>query len=180
MGRLGCAGPLWVNDRPVSNWQLAQITMGRLIARHDDAYFAGFFAELNRMKALADASPGLVWRSVGDDGNAPIIQPTPGPQFIVNMPVWTDAEALFAIVYRNVHTQVMAKRRQWFERSDTVYLVFWWVAAGTRSTIGEGHGRLDRLRPAEQAFTFKADFPAPDRPGAAVDMNPDPWCAGRA
>ena len=31
-----------------------------------------------------------------------------------------------------------------------------------------------------QAFTFKARFGPPDQPGAPIEMQPDPWCAGRA
>jgi hypothetical protein len=166
-----------------SSWQLAQINVGRLIAPHDDAQVAGFFAELDRINALADASSGFVWRLVGDEGNATDILPTPDPQFIVNMSVWSDAEALFAYVYRTAHTQVMAQRRQWFERSDAAYQALWWVPAGARPTVEEGLARLwrlDRFGPTEQAFTFKSRFPAPGLPGVPVDMNPDPWCAGRA
>ncbi len=99
------------------------------------------------------------------------------------MSVWTDADALFAYVYRSAHTQVMAQRRQWFDRSDASYQALWWVPAGTRPTIEEGLARLwrlDRFGPTDQAFTFKSRFPAPGFAGGPVDMNPDPWCAGRA
>jgi Domain of unknown function (DUF3291) len=167
----------------VDRWHLAQINVGRLVAPQDDAQVAGFFAELDRVNALADASPGFVWRLIGDGGNATDILPTPDPRFIVNMSVWTDAEALFDYVYRTAHTEVMAQRRQWFERSDAAYQALWWVPAGTEPSIEEGLARLwrlDRFGPTEQAFTFKARFPAPGLPGAPVDMNPDPWCAGRA
>jgi len=172
-----------VSNARVSNWQLAQINVGRLLAPHDDAQVAGFFAELDRLNMLADASPGFVWRLVGEDDNATDILPTPDPQFIVNMSVWTDADTLFAYVYRSAHTAVMAQRRQWFERSDAAYQALWWVPADTRPTIEEGLARLwrlDRFGPTEQAFTFKSRFPAPGSPSAPVDMNPDPWCAGRA
>jgi hypothetical protein len=164
-------------------WHLAQINVGRLIALHDDAQVAGFFAELDRINALADSSPGFVWRLIGDSGNATEIRSTPDPQFIVNMSVWTDADMLFNYVYRTAHTGVMAQRRQWFDRSDAAHHALWWVPVGTEPSIEDGLARLwrlDRFGPTEQAFTFKARFPTPGLSGPPVDMKPDPWCAGRA
>lgn len=46
-------------------WHLAQINVGRLIAPRGDARVAPFFAALDRVNALADASPGFVWRMQG-------------------------------------------------------------------------------------------------------------------
>jgi hypothetical protein len=167
----------------MENWQLAQINVGRLAAPHDDPQVAGFFAELDRINALADASPGFVWRLQGEDGNATAILPTPDPRFIVNMSVWTDADALFAYVYRSAHTPVMAQRRSWFEQQSGAYQALWWIKAGSVPTIEEGLSRLwmiDRFGPSSHAFTFKARFPAPGLGGPAVDMQPDPWCVGNA
>lgn len=167
----------------MSGWHIAQVNVGRLIAAHDDAAVAGFFAELDRINAAADASPGFVWRLQGDDGNATGFQPTPDPRFIINISTWTSADALFDYVYRSAHTPVMAQRRGWFDRFDGAYQALWWVPAGHRPTIDEALAKLwllDRYGPGPAAFTFKARFPAPGRAGPPVDMQPDPWCVGRA
>lgn len=164
-------------------WNLAQINIGRLVAPKEDPRVTGFFAELDRVNALAEASPGFVWRLQDEAGDATAIQPTPDPLLIVNMSVWTDADALFAFVYRSAHTPVMAQRRAWFERFDGAFQALWWVSAGSEPTIEDGFARLwrlDRFGPTEQAFTFKARFPAPGLDGMPIDMSPDPWCAGRA
>lgn len=164
-------------------WALAQINVGRLVAPANDPQVAGFFAELDRINALADADPGLIWRLQTADGNATAIQPTPDPQFIVNMSVWRDAEALFDFVYRSAHTPVMAQRRAWFDRYDGAYQALWWVEMGTTPSVEDGLSRLwmlDRFGPSAHAFTFKQRYPAPGLPGAPVDMQPDPWCVGRA
>lgn len=166
-----------------SGWQLAQINVGRLVAPHDDPQVAGFFAELDRINALAEAAPGFVWRLMDEAGNATAFQPTPDPLFIVNMSVWADAESLFDYVYRSAHTAVMAQRRQWFERSPTAYQGLWWIEAGTVPTIADGLSRLwmiDRFGPTPHGFTFKARYPAPGGQDGPVDMQPDPWCEGRA
>lgn len=166
-----------------NGWALAQINVGRLIAPADDPQVTGFFAELDRINALADGHPGFVWRLQTEDGNATALQPTPDPRFIVNMSVWRDAEALFEFVYRSAHTPVMAQRRAWFDRYDGAYQALWWIEAGSRPSIEEGLSRLwmlDRFGPSAHAFTFKQRYPAPGLDGMPIDMQPDPWCVGRA
>ena len=164
-------------------WHLAQINVGRLIALPGDVRMQPFFDALDRVNAIADASPGFVWRLQDESGNATNLRPTPDPLFAVNMSLWRDADALFTFVYRSAHTPEMARRKEYFERFDGAYQALWWVPAGHVPSVDEGLARLwrlDRYGPSEQAFTFKTRFPAPGIGGGAVDMNPDPWCAGRA
>ena len=166
------------------DWQLAQINVGRLVAPAEDPAVADFINALAHVNGLAEASPGFVWRLKDDVGaGATDIRPAPDQQFIVNMSVWTDADSLFQFVYRSAHTPFMARRREWFDRFEGAYQALWWIKAGHRPTIEEGLSRLwmlDRYGPCPQAFTFKAHFPAPDTAGLPVDMQPDPWCVGRA
>ena len=167
----------------MARWHLAQINIGRLAAPADDPQVAGFFAALDRVNALAEASPGFVWRLQGEGNNATDIQATPDPLLIPNMSVWEDADALFAFVYRSAHTPVMAQRRQWFAPFDGAYQALWWIEAGHLPTVAEGLSKLwllDRFGPSAQAFTFKARFPAPGEAGLPADMQPDPWCVGTA
>ena len=164
-------------------WQLAQINVGRLAAPRGDARVAGFFAALDRINALADTSPGFVWRLQDETGNATDITPSADPLFIVNMSVWADAASLFDFVYRSAHTPEMARRREYFERFEGAYQALWWVPAGAAPTIDEGLAalwRLDRFGPTRHAFTFKARFPAPGESDVPIDHQPDPWCVGRA
>jgi len=49
--------------------------------------------------------------------------------------------------------------------------------------ISHGLARLWKLANvglSTRAFTFKSRFPAPGLDGPPVDLQPDPWCAGRA
>jgi Domain of unknown function (DUF3291) len=166
-----------------TDWQIAQINVGRLAAERGDPLVASFFDALDRINALADTSPSFIWRLQDEAGDATNISPTADPRFIVNMSVWTDADALFAFVYRSAHTPVMARRRDYFAPFDGAYQALWWVPAGHIPTIDEGLSRLwrlDRYGPTADAFTFKARFPAPGMGGMPTDMNPDPWCIGRA
>ncbi|WP_129790596.1 DUF3291 domain-containing protein [Sphingosinicella sp. CPCC 101087] len=164
-------------------WHVAQINVGRLVAPRGDERVQPFFDALDRINALADASPGFVWRLQDEGGNATGIQVTPDPRFILNMSVWVDAEALFDFVYRSAHTPVMARRREYFDRFEGAYQALWWIPAGTVPTVNDGLSRLwylDRYGPSPHAFTFKSRHPAPGLQMPPVDMQPDPWCLGSA
>ncbi|HEX7693221.1 MAG TPA: DUF3291 domain-containing protein [Sphingomonas sp.] len=166
-----------------AGWHLAQVNIGRLVAPEGDPRVQPFFDALDAVNAIADASPGFVWRLVGEGNNATDLRPTPDPLLAINMSVWTDADALFAFVYRSAHTPVMARRRDYFERFDGAYQAMWWISAGDIPTVSDALARLwmlDRYGPTPQAFTFKTRFPAPGLDGAPVDHQPDPWCVGNA
>jgi len=167
----------------MTGWHLAQVNVGRMRGPQGDPHVAGFYAELDRINALADTTPGFVWRLVGDGNDATDLRPTPDPLFLINMSVWTDAESLFAFVYKTAHVGVMAGRRAWFERMEGAYQALWWVEAGTLPTVSDALAKLwllDRFGPSAQAFSFKARYPAPGSQGVPIDMKPDPWCTGRA
>jgi hypothetical protein len=166
-----------------AGWHLAQVNIGRLVAPEGDPRVQPFFDALDRVNALAEASPGFVWRLTGEGNNATDLRPTPDSLLAVNMSVWTDADALFAFVYRSAHTPVMARRRDYFERFDGAFQAMWWIPAGEIPTLSDAFSRLwmlDRYGPTSHAFTFKARFSAPGLDGAPVDHQPDPWCVGTA
>ena len=141
---------------------LAQINVGTLKAPMDAPETAGFKNNLDRINALADAQPGLVWRLAGEGGNATDIHMWDNPLMLMNMSVWTDMESLAAFVYRTAHRDVMRRRAEWFEKVE-VYMGLWWVPVGHIPTPEEGIARLETLRrlgPTAEAFTFREPFPA--------------------
>ena len=147
----------------MARYELAQMNVARLRAPIDSPQLADFVGALDRINAIADGSPGFVWRLQDESGNATSLHPM-GEDIIVNMSVWQDPEALQAFVYRSDHVGVMRRRREWFEKMD-LYLVLWWVPRGHRPTTEEGIERLNLLRtrgPSADAFTFAKIFPAPD------------------
>ena len=150
----------------MERFHLAQINVGRTLAPLDDPRLAGFVGRLDDINALADRSPGFVWRLQSDSGNATDIQVSDDPNFIVNMSVWEDLDSLFAYVYRSDHLQVMAQRRQWFEKPAGAFMALWWLPAGTLPNVEDGLKRialLERAGPTPQAFTFKQPFDAQGR-----------------
>jgi Domain of unknown function (DUF3291) len=68
------------------------------------------------------------------------------------------------LAYRSPHTEVMRRRREWFERMAEAYLVLWWVPVAERPTPAEAVNRLERLRqlgPTPDAFTSRHPFAPP-------------------
>ena len=156
----------------MSAYHLAEINIGRLRAPVGDPMIADFVANLARINALAEASPGFVWRLTGEGNDATDIQPDPtDPLMAINMSVWESLQVLGAFVYRSDHQPVMRRRAEWFEKIE-LYLALWWVPAGHRPTVAEGWGKIQTLRrlgPTAEAFTFKTIFPPPD-----ADIAPPP------
>jgi hypothetical protein len=162
-------------------WHIAQLNVGRAVAPPGSPELADFMAALDRINALAESSPGFVWRLQSSSGNATDILVSADPRFLVNMSVWSSVESLFAFVYRSGHTEVMKRRREWFEKPAEAYQVLWWIPAGHVPTVEEALERLAQLRregPTERAFSFSRRYPPPGERGSAEDMKPEPYCAG--
>lgn len=167
----------------MSAWYVAQMNVGTVLYPLDDPRIAEFMGLLDQVNAMADASPGFVWRLQSAQGNATDIQVSDDPRFIVNMSVWRSVEALFDFVYRSSHRGVMAKRRNWFTRPDRAYQVLWWIPAGSTPDIAQGLERLgwlDRNGASPYAFDFRNKFAPPGVLGPPEDMQPQPYCAGWA
>ena len=106
-----------------------------------------------------------MWRLQTEEGNATALRPYEDERILVNMSVWGSLEHLKAYVYKSAHTEVMRRRRQWFEKFEGMYVALWWVKAGHRPTVVEAKRRLDYLSEhgvSEYAFTFRQPFPPPD------------------
>jgi hypothetical protein len=158
------------------HFHLAQVNIARLRAPLDDPLLAGFVARLDDVNALADASPGFVWRLQTAAGDATALRPYDDERILVNLAVWQSPERLREFVYRSAHVDVMRQRRSWFERFDGPYYALWWVPAGHIPSVDEAKERLEHLRAhgeSTQAFSFAKLFPTPDSP----DPRPRPGFA---
>ncbi len=157
---------------------LAQLNIGRLVAPEDSPVVADFMNALDEINALAETSPGFVWRFQTEDGNAIAERPFPDDDsMLVNFSTWESAEALADYVFRTLHVEFLRRRREWFERLDSVVTVLWWVPAGHRPTAAEAIERLDHLRqhgPTEHAFTFRQRFDPESAPTDADDRDACP------
>lgn len=149
---------------------LAQLNIATMRTPLDSPEMGDFVANLDRINALAEQSPGFVWRLQSDDGNATDFRPL-GDQVLVNVSVWEDVPSLSRYVYRTAHVEIMKRRREWFERMSSAWFVLWWVPAGHRPTVEEAIAKLETLRangPSPAAFTFAQAYGPPGGSGAGT------------
>ncbi|MGC2661470.1 MAG: DUF3291 domain-containing protein [Bryobacteraceae bacterium] len=114
----------------MADWHLAQVNIGRLRAPLDHPQIAEFIALLDPINALAESSPGFVWRLQSGNGNATDVVYNEDPLTIVNISVWESVEALRGYVYGGRHLSTFRQRYDWFEKAEQPTYCLWWVPAG--------------------------------------------------
>ena len=147
----------------MQRFSLAQVNIGRFRAPIGSPIMEGFRAQLDPINALADGSPGFIWRLQTENGNATEVRPYPGDDLMaINMSVWDSLEALQQFVYKSHHVQTLRGRDRWFEPIEGPILALWWIPRGHTPTVQEAVERLAHLKtngPTPYAFTFRTPFP---------------------
>jgi hypothetical protein len=141
---------------------LAQVNIALMKGPLDGPVMAGFVERLDEINALADRSPGFVWRLQTGEGSATYVRPYDDERIIANLSVWQTVEHLHDFVYQSAHTPVMRRRQEWFSRFQGAYVALWWVPEGHVPSVDEAKKRLahlDENGPSSLAFTFKERFP---------------------
>lgn len=154
----------------MSTYELAQLNTSRLLAPLDSPQLKDFVDNLDRINALAEASPGFRWRLQTADGDATALRPF-GEDIIVNMSVWEDVASLQRYAFRSEHREIVRRRAEWFAHPTEAMAVLWWVPKGHRPDLNEARDRLDRLRrhgATEFAFTFRESYAPPGTPSDHV------------
>jgi Domain of unknown function (DUF3291) len=145
-------------------YHLAQVNISRMVAPLTEPLMVEFVSQLESVNAIADASPGFVWRLKNEDGNATSIRASDDELILINLSIWESIEALSNYVYRNQHGAMLRKRRDWFEHSNQPIVALWWIEVGLIPTVEEANKRLDYLRrngSTSYAFSFAKPFPKP-------------------
>ena len=145
------------------SFHLAHANIARMRAALDDPVMAGFVERLEPLNALADTSPGFVWRLQDEDGDATAIRVFEDERILFNLSVWQSIQDLEAYTYKSAHVEAVRARGEWFERMAKPGLVLWWVAAGELPTVEEARRRFELLweqGPTPEAFTFRNRFEA--------------------
>ena len=143
------------------DFHLAQSNIAKMRAPLEDPVMAGFVERLEPLNALADASPGFIWRMQDEQGDATAIRVFDDELILFNLSVWESIEALEAYVYGSRHVEAVRSRGDWFEPMSQPSFVLWWIAAGEIPTVEEARERFESLweyGPTESAFTFGKRF----------------------
>ncbi|MEV0174944.1 DUF3291 domain-containing protein [Streptomyces sp. NPDC050803] len=158
---------------PIASFELAQVNIARLKAPLDSPQLKDFVDALDPVNAVADEADGFVWRLQSEGGDATDIGVFGDEWLIINMSVWRDPNALTAFMYQGRHREMLARRREFFERVQEAMAVLWWVPTGHRPTVAEAEARLLHLRtngPTPYAFTLRTSFPAQGAEPVALEV----------
>ena len=156
----------------MTKYHIAEANIGRIKGALDGPVMAGFVARLDEINALADKSPGFVWRLQTPEGNATYLRPYDDDRILINMSVWETVEALTHYVYRTAHTELLRQRQEWFDKFVGAYVALWWVPVGHTPSIDEAKKRLahlDMYGPSQFAFTFKKIFQPDEKFQQSID-----------
>ncbi len=146
------------------NFHLTQVNIAVAKYRYGDPEFAGFVDNLDRVYALAESTPGFVWRHITVNEDAEARALFAEEALVFNMSVWESYEALHGFIYKGDHLDILRQRATWFVPQDRPTMALWWQPAGKLPSVTEARHRVDclaELGPTEDAFTFRRAFDAP-------------------
>ncbi len=141
----------------IQKYHLAQINIAKGLSKLDDPVMKGFVDQLDRINALADSSPGFIWRLQTEGGDATSIHAFGDEKIIVNMSVWESFQSLRDYVYSGAHLEALKNKKYWFEKIQGPVLALWWIPAGSIPSVEDGKNALEQLKnfgSTSRAFTF--------------------------
>lgn len=121
---------------------IAQMNMGYLLHPHGDPRVAGFEDNSDRLNAVADRSPGFIWRLQGEGYDLP--ENDTGALFgrpevaLATLSTWESFEDFEHFVHKTIHGQFLDRRAEWFEHVHDQSYVIWPIEAGHIPSLTEG------------------------------------------
>ena len=140
-------------------YHFAQVNIARAQYRLDDPRMADFVNNTARINALAEESPGFIWRWIEEPSNE-IYEVFGDPALIVNMSLWESRETLMAFTYQTAHVDIYKRRKEWFSKIKDSHMVCWYTKEAVIS-LKEAKKRLDHLNTKGEsayAFSFRSNF----------------------
>jgi hypothetical protein len=158
------------------SWHLAQVNIARTKAPFSAPVMSGLTARLAEMNALAESSPGFVWRFIAesDEDNrlelfADYVVPFEQDCLFFNMSVWKSVEDLQHYAFKTAHVALYCDRHTWMNSIPRAAAALWWLPEEKIPSVADARARLlevDQSGPTAFAFTFAKPFPPPANAGA--------------
>jgi hypothetical protein len=141
------------------NWATLRAPMG-------DPLVEPFVSAVPKVNALAERSPGFIWRQ-GDEQEVAKAEGwllfQENPRLIASFSVWETPEHLRDYVYKTVHGAFFKRADAWFEPDGLRGHILWHVPVGHVLTLAEARTRFEAFAetgPTEDTFTFSEAFPS--------------------
>lgn len=104
----------------IASYNISDMRFDRSDPRMD-----GFFDSVDRINALADRSPGFLWRLDSPPSDADAKAQQVKGTTLSTLSVWDSVEALGNFVFNTVHVQLYLRRREWFDAITRAHFVMW-------------------------------------------------------
>ncbi|MBL9051001.1 MAG: DUF3291 domain-containing protein [Tabrizicola sp.] len=140
---------------------IAHFNVARLLHPPGDPRVAEFTTNTLRVNAVAERSPGFIWRWKDDEasvaGRGGYQAVDADPCLAISLSVWEDLESFRFFVRNTVHGAFLRRRSEWFGPWDGPNYVIWPWSRDRIPTVSEGWSRLGRLHqdgPSAEAYDF--------------------------
>ena len=114
---------------------------------------------LDRINALAEASPGFIWRLQDESGNATAIDIMTDPKSVLNITVWQSVADLYRYAYQSDHHYFIKNRDRWFVPTTKRSMALWHLPDDApKPSFEEAFARLAHLEShgaSDYAFDWK-------------------------
>jgi hypothetical protein len=137
----------------------AQVNIARAQYSLEDPRMADFVNNTTRINALAESSPGFMWRWI-EEPSKEVFEVFGDPALIVNMSLWESRESLMAFTYQTAHVEIYKRRKEWFSKLKDNHMVCWYTKESA-IRLPEAKKRLDHLNAKGEttfAFSFRSNF----------------------
>ncbi|NER08954.1 protein of unknown function [Muriicola jejuensis] len=137
----------------------AQINVARAKYPLDDPRMSDFIENIPGINALAEESPGFVWRWVEEEDNR-TVEVFGDKALVVNMSLWKSRDDLIHFTYKTGHSDIYKRRKEWFSNLETSHLVCWYTQ-NVEIELEEAKSRMYHLEckgETPYAFTFKSEY----------------------
>ncbi|MEO0575044.1 MAG: DUF3291 domain-containing protein [Pseudomonadota bacterium] len=124
---------------------IAHVNIATLRHAKGDARVQPFFDAVPKINALAERSPGFVWRLTDEAEEAKASALFGEANLAIAISVWENVDALREFVYASAHGGFLRQRGDWFVPRSAANKALWWVEPGTQPTVLEAKHRLDWL-----------------------------------
>lgn len=128
---------------------LAELNLGVLKYDWDDPLVKDFSDGLDLVNGIAMRSPGFVWmmdeEAMEFEQNRPDGVMGGNPRTASTMSIWKDVASLEHFVWQTVHKRFYDRKAEWYDHTDALRFVMWWVPEGHRPDMAEGMARFQHL-----------------------------------
>ncbi len=137
----------------------SQINIARAKYPLDDPRMSDFVNNIPGINALAEGSPGFVWRWI-EEPNSGVEEVFGDRALVVNMSVWESRDALMHFTYRTGHAEIFRRRKEWFSKLEDSHVACWY-SESPEISLAEAKKRLDHLNTSGEtpySFTLRTAY----------------------